>query len=526
MSFRQFFQISEQHDLHTLEEAKTNPTDPATMDRAARVLEKFFRRRFGKLYRYGGSDWKEKFQDSFGKGFYFHYITGQKQAFRLRWYTTHNTGVPGLRVIDIWKKFRMPQDTVPPADFSMLLPPEFNIFTNIKRVSTLIKKPKVGRIEIAEQLLLEKRRTTMDEFAELAQQIIGRITNLSHADIRQISTTAGVTVPSSLTHPENKVGRGRFNIPVGDANTTKGTQSGEKAKKPDDLLIITRNQLGQFQNLGSAQRVQSAEKLYQNLQDRGYSVQELFKKLEVATEAVARGVRPSLLITGMAGTGKTYTVMQIVKRAGLRDGDKYGYIVVKGKSTPMSLYDTLFRNRYKLIIFDDTDSVWESGDAVNILKAALDSYDVRKLSWISRLTKNISAASAEEKERFIQQQEQKLDKTPDAVIELPSEFEFHGRIIFISNVPSHKLDKAIISRSMMIDISLTPDEMFERIRLIIDKVGNSSLSIDRKNDVLDILSDYKAKGRIRKEINMRTFVAACDLAASGLPDWEDILELV
>lgn len=46
----------------------------------------------------------------------------------------------------------------------------------------------------------------------------------------------------------------------------------------------------------------------------------------------------------------------------------------------MGLYMALFINRDKLIVFDDCDSVFGNIDSVNILKAALDSYDTRMVS--------------------------------------------------------------------------------------------------------------------------------------------------
>ena len=79
-------------------------------------------------------------------------------------------------------------------------------------------------------------------------------------------------------------------------------------------------------------------------------------------------------------------------------------------------------------------------DAVHMLKAALDSYDTRKLSYIS--TKPLKDAYGDP---------------------VPRHFEFTGKIIFISNISQSKLDEAIKSRSFVSDISMNTKQMFQSI---------------------------------------------------------------
>ena len=54
---------------------------------------------------------------------------------------------------------------------------------------------------------------------------------------------------------------------------------------------------------------------------------------------------------------------------------------------------------------------------------------------------------------------------------MPSEIEFKGGVIFISNIPKDKMEQAIISRSLTIDVTLSRGEMFERIELVLDNIN-------------------------------------------------------
>ena len=161
---------------------------------------------------------------------------------------------------------------------------------------------------------------------------------------------------------------------------------------------------------------------------------EMFKNIERLTKMVGRGLQPSLVITGGAGMGKTHIVKSTLEEMGLKES--YDFVHFKGRATAAGLFVTLYENNDKIIVLDDCDSVFKDDDAVNILKGALDSYDTRKISYIS--TKSL-------KDEFGS--------------EVPRHFEFSGRIIFISNINQSKLDEAIRSRSFVADVDLTNDQI-------------------------------------------------------------------
>ena len=108
---------------------------------------------------------------------------------------------------------------------------------------------------------------------------------------------------------------------------------------------------------------------------------DMFDNLEKLTKMVGRGIQPSLVVTGGAGLGKTFLVKKTLADMGLEEAKQFVHF--KGRATAAGLFVTLYENCDKIIVLDDCDSVFKDADAVNLLKAALDSYDTRKISYIS-----------------------------------------------------------------------------------------------------------------------------------------------
>jgi hypothetical protein len=214
---------------------------------------------------------------------------------------------------------------------------------------------------------------------------------------------------------------------------------------------------------------------------------EMFKNIERLTKMVGRGLQPSLVITGSAGTGKTHIVKSTLEEMGLKESTDFVHF--KGRATPAGLFVTLYENNDKIIVLDDCDSVFKDDDAVNILKGALDSYDTRKISYIS--TKSL-------KDEFGS--------------EVPRHFEFSGRIIFISNINQSKLDEAIRSRSFVADVDLTNDQMFERIEQLMEKM-ESRVPAAAKAQALELMKELDKEYEI--EINLRSFIKAARICAMG-----------
>ena len=235
-----------------------------------------------------------------------------------------------------------------------------------------------------------------------------------------------------------------------------------------------------------------------------YGINERFDFVEKLVTMVASGVQPSAVITGEGGLGKTYTVTKTLEAHGYRDisdlaefqvgtvvNTRKCFTMVKGYSTAKGLYRTLFENNKSVIVFDDCDAVLKDPVALNLLKGALDSYGKRIISW-------------------------NADMRDD---DLPRSFNFEGRVIFISNMEQDRIDQAIRSRSMMIDLSMNADQKIDRMEYIAKSDEfMPEFELDHKMDALALIREISSEA---KEISLRTLISVTKIRASNT-DWKDL----
>lgn len=217
-------------------------------------------------------------------------------------------------------------------------------------------------------------------------------------------------------------------------------------------------------------------------------VNERFGYIFEFAQMVGSGQIPSLLLTGQAGVGKTYTIIEALTGLCLEEG--VDYKVVKGHSSPMGLYQLLFENSEGLIVLDDCDSAWSDQSSLNILKAALDSYSRRTISWVGLAAERAG---------------------------LPDCFEFKGSIIFISNKDARKLDPAVVSRTITANLVMTNGEIIDRMEGIAPSI-EQDVSMDKKAEVIGFLREHQEKFQ---GLSLRTFIQACRLRKSS-KNWKNM----
>jgi hypothetical protein len=236
-----------------------------------------------------------------------------------------------------------------------------------------------------------------------------------------------------------------------------------------------------------------------------FSINERFDFVSKIVTMVASKTTASAIISGSGGLGKTYSVLKALKAAGIKDitdladfqiGDKIdtkrSFRVVKGYSTAKGLFRTLQECNGMTIVFDDCDSILRDPVALNLLKGALDSYGDRYISWNADI------------------RDDDLDKT----------FKFTGQIIFITNVSSEKLDQAVKSRAMVVDLSMTREEMIERMRTIAaSSEFLPEISTAPKREALDFLQDNIDK---IANLSLRTLIQTVKIANSGDSGWKKL----
>jgi len=237
-----------------------------------------------------------------------------------------------------------------------------------------------------------------------------------------------------------------------------------------------------------------------------FSINQRFGFVRDMVQMLAKGDQASVVVSGPGGLGKSHTVSAALTDAGftdlsvldeLADGavvpDK-SFRVVKGYSTPKGLYRVLFENRNSVVVFDDCDSVLKDPVSLNLLKAALDSYSRRIISW-------------------------RADTRDE---ELPNVFEFKGRVVFISNLSSSSLDQAIISRSLAVDLSMTAKQKVERMRFLLDqKDFMPEYDKQHKVDAMDLIAELCDNV---KELSLRTLIQVTKIRKSAGANWKDLAE--
>lgn len=221
-----------------------------------------------------------------------------------------------------------------------------------------------------------------------------------------------------------------------------------------------------------------------------FDINQRFQFLEKFTNMTIKSDITSLLICGQSGLGKSHTVLEILEKNNMVEGEDF--IIIKGYATPKALYATLYENLDKLVIFDDCDSVLKDPISLNILKGALDSYAKRTISWLSK--------------GFIDDG-------------LPSSFDFEGRVIFISNMSLEKIDGAVKGRTLSVDVTMSVQDRIDRMTAIVDKIL-PEFDMDLKLDVLEFIDEHKFEAT---ELNMRTFEKLIRVATAynGSSEWKD-----
>jgi len=271
--------------------------------------------------------------------------------------------------------------------------------------------------------------------------------------------------------------------------------------------IVKRSKLKHLEYVLRKAGVSTESAVAEPVQSR-FTINERFGFLSDMVLMLAKGDQASVVVTGPGGLGKSHTVMKSLTNAGFTDislledfavGTKLNtlksFTVIKGYSTPKGLYRVLYENKDGVIVFDDCDSVLKDPVSLNLLKGALDSYSRRIISW-------------------------RADMKDD---ELPQSFEFKGRVVFISNLASDKLDQAIITRSMAVDLNMTTEQKVERMRHLVSdsKEFMPEFDMAQKIDALNLID--KLRDRV-KELSLRTLIQVTKIRKSAGSNWANLAE--
>ena len=231
-----------------------------------------------------------------------------------------------------------------------------------------------------------------------------------------------------------------------------------------------------------------------------------YTTLAQQVQGVAEG-RWHLVINGPTGSGKTEFVKKV-----LGVYAETSPTFNSGSISAVGLYKLLFENRAKgqVLVIDDSDSIFDSTEAVEVLKAALDTQPSKTVSW----TKYSQALAK------------------DGV---PTEFMYEGRIIIITNrvkdrkTPKNKTDRQLMplwSRTMFFAAGL-PNRAWEvesikmfyaagQVRCFVEK----QIGAEGQSEIIDFVETHKEE---LNDINFRLLSQLSDLYLAFGKDgsWKD-----
>jgi hypothetical protein len=235
---------------------------------------------------------------------------------------------------------------------------------------------------------------------------------------------------------------------------------------------------------------------YAELETRYQSVESYIQKIAI-------GEMRSLIVNGPAGVGKTHSVESYLK--------KYcsgRYKVVTGHMTPLALYFNLYfhREENQILVLDDIDSVFKKIEAVNLLKAAMDTSPVRRISYESSTSKL-------------------------TIGNVPASHEFKGGIILISNIGFENTQKsalgahldALKDRSYNLTISdRSKESCFKQVCFMVIKKQMLKEKKLTPSQVYSLLEYIEKNLEVLNKVSLRTATKLADLIKVCPENWIDM----
>jgi hypothetical protein len=240
-------------------------------------------------------------------------------------------------------------------------------------------------------------------------------------------------------------------------------------------------------------------------------LKDRFSILKMMSEAAIAGDIKSLIISGPAGLGKSYTVEEALEQW---DPSESNHTVVKGYVKATGLYRTLweYREKGQMVVFDDSDSIFNDDTTLAMLKAVTDSTEKRKVSYLSEFNM--------------------VDE--DANI-IPRSFQFNGTIVFITNLDFDAIiDKgnklaphlsAMVSRSHYIDLAMkTRRDYFIRIKQVVKQGLLKSKGLSQKDENKVVRFIEKNQDNLR-EMSLRVALKLSDIIKRHPRQFETIAKV-
>jgi len=189
----------------------------------------------------------------------------------------------------------------------------------------------------------------------------------------------------------------------------------------------------------------------------------------------------SLVVKGSGGIGKSYSIMDELDRAGLKESVNYVYVT--GYVTPLQLFNIIGRScgleAPQLLVFDDIDALVTNRTSIALLKASL---------WETRGKRVVSYHSSSSK------------------VEGSPSIEFEGKIILVLNdVRQEKaFGKPLLDRCTVFDMALSQKELIKYIDTILPNI-QSPLLPKTKREIWKQIKMFSGNPRFSVRSLVRAF---------------------
>lgn len=222
----------------------------------------------------------------------------------------------------------------------------------------------------------------------------------------------------------------------------------------------------------------------------------------------------SLIVSGSAGVGKSYTAEWVLEHM----KQKFGivYRIIRGTISALDLYELAYEmsKPRHVIVLDDADRIFEDEEGLNILKSLLDTSLERKVNWMT------------DHPRF---------KGENA---LPKEFTFAGAMVFLTNKNFQEyIDansgkyvehmNALMSRSIYLDLKMhTRREVALWTRHLVTRNGilrQIGLTEEQEKMLVDWVV---SKQNDLRELSIRTAIKLGRLFKMKQDDWERTAQIL
>lgn len=304
----------------------------------------------------------------------------------------------------------------------------------------------------------------------------------------------------------------------------------EETVKYDEKIKILK---GAKETIVLSKLIKNGETKLENIQ---YADPDMvFDEITDYVTMVAKGLLPSLLITGQDEIGKSYNVEKVLNRFGKINDT---WVKVPSKYDAEDVYELLWKNRNKIVVFEDNDSLLKDPKAINIIKQVIKSTAARDIDWVADEKGYVYTADLDDNKE-IEEECEKWSEENKNKEGIPNHFIFEGQIIFITKLSKTefgKKDEVLLDKCTCIDIITSAQGNMKRLETILphlkiyknmDAKGNNGKDItdeDIKYEVFDFMNsdEFLKNPKVRgKEINFRTFDDIYKLRYAGLENWKD-----